>query len=109
MNIWTLIADFFLSNQKHFIFFFCVGFGVLANESYHILKEESYQIKNILYKFIVALFVCLTIGQFFKNELYYPISIMILSFGYRPAIEFIIKDFLPFMLKKITNNNKSDE
>lgn len=109
MNVWTLIADFFLSNQKDFIFVFCVSFGVLANESYQRLKNDAYQIKNLFYKVIVALFVCLTLGRFFKNEPYYPVAIMLLSFGYQIAIEFIIKDLVPFMLNRITNKSKSDE
>lgn len=112
----TVLIDFLLANQKAFVFFFCVLFGVISQESYQMLKNEKSSIKKFLPKSVVALFVCLLVGGFLEgNEYlnkYYPYIIMLMAFLHRPASDWIMKDFFPFLSKQLiknVKNNKEDE
>lgn len=108
------LIEFLTTNQKMFVFFFCVLFGVIAQESYQILKNENRStIKKFIPKSIVALFVCVLVSGFlqenkFLNK-YYPFVIMGLAFLYRPASDWIMTDLLPFLSKQLIKNQKQKE
>lgn len=107
------LIEFLTANQKMFVFFFCVLFGVVAQESYQMLKNEGSTVKKFLPKSIVALFVCLLASGFLQeNEFlnkYYPFVIMGLAFLYRPASDWIMTDLLPFLSKQLIKNQKPKE
>ncbi len=108
-----LLIDFLQANQKAFVFFFCVLFGVISQESYQMLKNENSSIKKFLPKSVVALFVCLLAGGFMEGNpylnKYYPYVIMLMAFLHRPASDWIMKDFFPFLSKQLTKNTKPTE
>lgn len=106
------LFQFLVANQKMFVFFFCVIFGVIAQESYQMLKNEKSTIKKFLPKSVVALFVCLLASGFlqeseFLNK-YHPWVIMALAFLHRPASDWIMTDLLPFLSKQLIKR-KEDE
>lgn len=111
---WDLFVEFLISQQRAFVFFFCVSFGVFAHESYQILKDEAYKIKNLMAKLVLALFVCTVIGSQVDNQKIYPFAIMLLAFVHRPAADWLFNEALPNVLKQVleqllkmlNNNNK---
>jgi len=110
------LIQLLIENQRIAIFFFCVLFGVVAQESYQILKNENTSFKKFLPKSIVALFVCMMVSGFLQeNELlnkFYPFVIMAMAFLHRPASDWMMTDLLPFLsnqLVKGQKNKKEDE
>lgn len=111
------LVIFLVENVKYFVQFFCVIFGVIAQESYQVLKKETYKFNKILFKLILAWFVCLISTPFImEHEIlkkYFPFVIMLLAFWHRPAGDFIMKDLFPmaasFIVKALTKTAKSNE
>ena len=105
------LFQFLVANQKMFVFFFCVIFGVIAQESYQMLKNENSTIKKFLPKSVVALFVCLLANGFLQESAFlnkfYPWVIMALAFLHRPASDWIMTDLLPFLSKQLIKNQKT--
>jgi hypothetical protein len=108
------LLDFLQGNGKFFVQFFCVAFGVIAQECYQILKHDKYKFKKVIPKLVLAWFVCLIFGAFIEQNNFlnnfYPILIMGLAFVHRRAADWIMNDFFQFVLKYLNNkNNKKDE
>ncbi len=94
---------------KFFVQFFCVLFGVIAQECYQVLKHDNYKFKKVLPKLVLAWFVCLIFGSFItENKIlnkFYPIIIMALAFVHRKAADWLMNDFFQFALKYLNNKN----
>lgn len=109
----TLIT-FLIANGKWFVQFFCVLFGVIAQECYQVLKDDNYKFKKVLYKLVLAWFVCLILGSFITDsqalKKFYPIIIMALAFLHRQGADWIAKDFFPILkeilLRALSNKTK---
>lgn len=106
------LVSFLVTNQKGFVFFFSVLFGVVAQECYQLMKHRATTFKKVLPKAIVAFFVCFLAGGFFAEadifKNYYPHAMMLLAFLHRPIADWIMKDFLPYISKSILNQKKGE-
>lgn len=104
MNRQQLI-DILIANQKAFVFFFSVLFGVVAQECYQLIKNEAMTFKKILPKAIVAFFVCFLAGGFLAEtdilKNYYPHAMMLMAFLHRPVADWLMNEFLPYISKSI--------
>lgn len=109
MNKYEL-TNFLIANQKGFVFFFSVLFGVVAQECYQMIKNEAVTFKKVLPKAIVAFFVCFLAGGFLAEtdilKNYYPHAMMLMAFLHRPVADWIMNDFLPYLSKSIVSKNK---
>lgn len=98
------IMDILVTNQKGFVFFFSVLFGVVAQECYYVLKNDSMTFKKMLPKAIVAFFVCFLAGGFLAEtnilKNYYPHAMMLMAFLHRPVADWLMSDFLPYISKQ---------
>lgn len=99
------LIEFLMTNQKGFVFFFSVLFGVIAQECYQMIKNESMTFKKILPKAIVAIFVCFLAGGFLAEtdilKNFYPHAMMLMAFLHRPLADWLMKEFLPYLSKSI--------
>lgn len=96
------IIEILLSLQNGFVFCFSVLGGVLANEAYLIIKNPNHKKwNNILYKIILALFVC------YISSLYYAYKgydvrfhngfIALCGFLHYQIGNYIIRDLFPML------------
>lgn len=104
------LFDLLMTNQRIFVLFFSVLFGVLAQEAYYIQKKEGYKPKNVKSKTILALFVCTLIGGIFKrNSLmndFYPYIMMLLAYCHKMAAQWIMNDGFNFLISFLTRNKQ---
>lgn len=103
------LLDFLQASGKFFLQFFCVLFGVVAQECYQILKHDNYKFKKVIPKLILAWFVCLIFGTVIEaskllNQAY-PILIMGLAFVHRRAADWLMNDFFQVILKYLNDIN----
>ena len=95
-----------------FLFIFCVLFGVIAQECYQTLKNDTYKFRKVLPKLTLAWFVCMIIGGLLNENpfftKYYPFIIMLFAFIHRICADWIMTDFFPLIkeiiIRSLTKN-----
>lgn len=92
-----------------FIFVFCTGFGVLANESFLILKNPGHKKwHNIFLKLYVAVFVCILVHGVYTFKGWDPnfeyIPLLLASFLHQQVILWLRYTFWPMVSKLIVHS-----
>lgn len=104
--------ELLIANQKGFVFFFSVLFGVVAQECYQLIKNESMTFKKVIPKAIVAFFVCFLAGGFLAEtdilKNYYPHAMMLMAFLHRPASDWLMTELLPYLSRSILKKGESE-
>lgn len=97
------LLELLASNKRFFVLVFCVIFGVIAGESYKILKFPTEpKFRKVLPKFIVALFVCFLSTPIVEylgwDKKYYEYCMLAIAAMAMPIFEWSINILFPTIL-----------